>query len=55
MYIKSHYRSLVRVNQVKGCDDVIMTSLTLGLAIRSYLATEPSNTGVRDPLEDVII
>lgn len=39
MYIKSHYCSLLRINQVKGCDDVIMTSLTLGLAIQSYLAT----------------
>lgn len=40
MYIKSHYCSLLRINQVKGGDDVIMTSLTLGLAIQSYLATE---------------
>lgn len=40
MYIKSHYCSLLRINQVKGCDDVIMTSLTLGLGIQSYLATK---------------
>lgn len=55
MYIKSHYCSLLRINQVKGCDDVIMTSLTLRLAIQSYLATKLSNTEVRDPVEDVII
>jgi len=33
MYIKSHYRSLMRINQVKGRGDVIMTSFTLGLEI----------------------
>lgn len=40
MYIKSHYCSLTRINQVKGRDDVIMTSFTLGLEIHSYLATK---------------
>lgn len=40
MYIKSHYCSVIRINQVKGCDDVIMTSFTLGLEIHSYLGTK---------------
>lgn len=40
MYIKSHYSSLMRINQVKGHDDVIMTSFTLGLEVHSYLATK---------------
>lgn len=40
MYIKSHYCSLMRINQVKGRGDVIMTSFTLGLEIHSYLATK---------------
>lgn len=54
MYIKSHYSSLMRINQVKGRDDVIMTSFTLGSEIHSYLATKAVQYR-GDPVGDVII
>lgn len=44
MYIKSHYRSLMRINQVKGRGDVIMTSFTLGLEIIATQQPKPANT-----------